>query len=160
MVESKDFLYLVTKIIPIIFTQRHEWKTEWIFALLDDWVSCHVNMSKIFPYYYAHKVDGFVWKITLLLTLKYISDRAIQYVILAKINSIGEVSRLLWKVLEHRFFRVPAEYQFSYHNDTTFYYFTAIRKTYLTQTPHFFSSAIWIIVILLKTLFANIIYHQ
>ena len=123
-------------------------------------VSCHVNMSKIFPYYYAHKVGGFVWKITVLLTLKFISGRAIQYVILAKINSIGEVSRLLWKVLEHRFFRVPAEYQFSYHNDTTFYYFTAIRKTYLLKHLIFFSSAIWIIVILLKTLFANIIYHQ
>ena len=101
-------------------------------------VSCHVNMSKIFPYYYAHKVGGFVWKITVLLTLKFISGRAIQCVILAKINSIGEVSRLLWKVLEHRFFRVPAEYQFSYHNDTTFYYFTAIRKTYLLKHLIFF----------------------
>ena len=123
-------------------------------------VSCHVNMSKIFPYYYAHKVGGFVWKITVLLTLTYISGRAIQYVILAKINSIREVSRLLWKVLEHRFLRVPAEYQFSYHDDTTFYYFTAIRKTYLLKHLNFFSSAIWIIVILLKTLFANVIYHQ
>lgn len=123
-------------------------------------VSCHVNMSKIFPYYYAHKVGCFLWKITVLLTLKYISDSAIQYAILAKINSIGEVSRLLWKVLEHRFLRVPAEYQFSYHNDTTFCYFIAIRKTYLLKHLNFFSSAIWIIVILLKTLFANVIYHQ
>ena len=123
-------------------------------------VSCHVNMSKIFPWYYAHKVGGFVRKITVLLTLKYISDRAIQYIILAKINSIGEMSRLLCKVLEHRFLRVPAEYQFSCHNDTTFYYFTAIRKTYLLKHLNSFSSAIWIIVILLKTLFANVIYHQ